>query len=504
MVYLNHRSFLPPVDALLKSNEGFPQEPVGKFPSPKNMSFIDTANGKYSAAVTNVEKKLIAKKTGCKGPYSLRRLPYHDRYLNTPVEPMHLLKNVAEHIVKLISGLADSVKVRKEEKDQNRFRDSWLNPKKECELPPAPFRMNRNELAIASKRVLSVKVPHGLDWNHCQPFTKNSIGQMKSSEWRVLISSGILKYCIRGLLGELQRKTLFELCDVLALLTSDVISVSNMDSIEYRLHRVLSLMERDFPVSLHVITFHLLHHLPMFVGRFGPVRGFWMYPMERFNSWITRRILNRRYPEATILQTYRIFELTFFLQLSKQLPYSEQNETDLTTMLLDCTEQDESNPKTSNLDRDDLRNLETYYRKISKVSGEICLSSSIEVLPKYTLKTKDGFSTRYSAANTAGWHFDSSLVSLKLSSSLSNGEVLFGQIQSIFKHSINPLDDTVLAHVSWYNSFRDNESGLYYIDTQLPADFYPIISILDLSHPFIFSEEGNNVIWILNFANTNK
>ena len=42
--------------------------------------------------------------------------------------------------------------------------------------------------------------------------------------------------------------------------------------------------------------------------------------MERFNSWISRRVLNRRFPEATVLATYRVFELTHFLELSGQLP----------------------------------------------------------------------------------------------------------------------------------------------------------------------------------------
>lgn len=69
---------------------------------------------------------------------------------------------------------------------------------------------------------------------------------MKSSQWRLLLTSGILKYCLRGLFRDLQRKTLFELCDVVAVLTNDSINIQDLDSIEYRAHRVLSLIERDF------------------------------------------------------------------------------------------------------------------------------------------------------------------------------------------------------------------------------------------------------------------
>ena len=57
----------------------------------------------------------------------------------------------------------------------------------------------------------------------------------------------------------------------------------------------------------------------MFLERFGPVYMFWMYPYERFNSWIIRRVLNRRYPESTVVETYRLTEWAHFLELSEEL-----------------------------------------------------------------------------------------------------------------------------------------------------------------------------------------
>jgi len=57
---------------------------------------------------------------------------------------------------------------------------------------------------------------------------------------------------------------------------------------------------------LQVITNHILHHVPEGIEKFGPVHGTWMFPYERFNSWLCRRALNRRHPEATILRTYQV------------------------------------------------------------------------------------------------------------------------------------------------------------------------------------------------------
>ena len=69
------------------------------------------------------------------------------------------------------------------------------------------------------------------------------------------------------------------------------------------MHRALSLLERDFPVSLRASVFHLLHHLPYYIRGFGLTYSFWMYPFERFNSWVARCVLNRRFPESTVVET---------------------------------------------------------------------------------------------------------------------------------------------------------------------------------------------------------
>ena len=123
--------------------------------------------------------------------------------MNTPVEPMHLIKNISEHLVKLLSGIEDSVKVRREEQERKRFRHAWVKHGHENEaLPSAPFSLSVDELALANKRALSVCVPAGMDWKRRNLFNRKSIGYVKSIEWKHALCSGILKYCIRDLLGE--------------------------------------------------------------------------------------------------------------------------------------------------------------------------------------------------------------------------------------------------------------------------------------------------------------
>lgn len=231
---------------------------------------------------------------------------------------MHLLKNVAEHCVKFVTGVEDSIKVRKEEKNLRRFKTAWIEDDGVSKLPHAPFALSSDEVLLADKRAESILVPSSFDWRP-RPFFSKTTG-MKAHEWHQVVTNGILKFCLRDMLAKKQRKTLFKLFDMLTLLYAEEIDLDSIDQIEEDLHKVLALFERDFPLSLQVIVFHLLHHLPIYLKQFGPVYSFWMYPYERFNSWITRRVLNRRYPESTVLETYRLREWATFMEVSKQLP----------------------------------------------------------------------------------------------------------------------------------------------------------------------------------------
>ena len=122
---------------------------------------------------------------------------------------------------------------------------------------------------------------------------------------------------------------------MLALLLSESCKQSGISEVESKLNDSLALMERDFPMTLQVLTYdtynnnhnsylcrllwpnmqvitmHLLHHIPEGLSKYGPVYGTWMWQYERFNSWICRRVLNRQHPEATVLETYRVFVALF-------------------------------------------------------------------------------------------------------------------------------------------------------------------------------------------------
>ena len=544
MVYLDHRRFLPQIDALRKDNKDFPSKTVSELPppQPKTMEFVDKALERVLSAKTSREKKFIIQEVGCKAQYSFRRLPFHDRYFSTPVEPMHVVKNVSEHIVRLLSGSRDSLKVREEEKQRKRFRMSWVDVDSDevqlqkVNLPHAPFTLSKHEKDIANNRALSIKVPAGIDWKPRKLFVKSGVGYIKSIEWKHILTCGILKYCLRGLLGDKQRMVLVELCDVLSLLTGqESISLAELDGIEYRLHRVLALLERDFPVSLHVISFHLLHHLPMYVRQFGPVHGFHMFPMERFNSWIGQRVMNRRFPETTVLESYKLFELSFFLQLSGNIPSGACFGIDETSKDDDCDH------SSAVLDVDEMKALEGLYQEIDPEyaallllyredkqrakrahrlkrfppmslwdggaqhdlsPSQIALCSgplnAVTDCPSQTVKDQHGRDKKYSAVSSDASGKPYSCVALSAHSKLYKSQVRFGKITRIIKHTFNNKRYT-LALLKWFcNVDHDGQCGLYYSSLRTDSS-YQAVPIEDLSKPLIYALDDHK-IWFLDFC----
>ena len=158
MVYLEHRYFLPQADPLRSDRTRFPCKQVclRTTPEKKTQRYIDLANAKLLSVQTAKARVQLTRETGCTGLSSLRKLPYHDRHLNTPVEPMHLVKVIGEHIVKLLSGVEDSFKVRNEEKIRGRFKKSYLieGDTNKQNLPPAPFCLLKHDIKICNQRAL--------------------------------------------------------------------------------------------------------------------------------------------------------------------------------------------------------------------------------------------------------------------------------------------------------------------------------------------------------------
>ena len=490
MVYPGNRAFLATDSSYRVSKSTFPSgsEEHKEKPKLKTMAYLEAALKKLDEATTRGAKQQAIRDTGCKGRFSMLSMPSHNRYDDVPVDPMHLIKNIVEHIVKLINGDNDSVKVRNQEKQLKRFSSAWIK-EGERKLPKASFVLTKEEISLANDRLKQIRVPSGFDWNNHPFFSKPSV--MKSHQWKQVAVHGVLKYSLRGFLGKNQQRTLIKLWGVLARLCSEKVNKELVDSLKVDVTEVLVLIERDFPLSLQVIVFHLLHHLPYFIDRFGPVYNFWMYPYERFNSWVTRRVLNRRFPESTVVETYRLAEWANYMELSGQLDYGATSANEEHT-IANLSEQ-------FTLAQDQLAEIKMAYSNMDE-----CSYGHDPDLPvsAYKLKSKHYFTEtgRKVTVNSADGDSETSYVSNSHVSSLVEGVTLIGRILTLFVHTRNSGVSTDFAYVSWFDGpYLDKSCDLHYVYSTSCKETVVLLSSLSTPYVTALDEQEPCKLWILNF-----
>ena len=483
------------MDDIQRCKTNFPSQAPESDPSPelKTMAYVDKANKEYESLSTVAEKKIKAQSTGCKGTYALRSLSHHDRILDTPIDPMHLIKNIVEHLVKLIVGVEDSVKVRKQEQELHRFSSAWLSDR-HTTLRGSPFTLSTEEISLANERLKQVKVPSRFDWNTKPFFSKPYV--MKSHQWKQVAVHGVLKYCLRDMLGSTQRQSLFNFLDVLSLLCAEEVDMQAHENLNSTVHKALVLIERDFPLSLQVIVVHLLHHLPKYISRFGPVYNFWMYPYERFNSWVTRRVMSRRFPESTVIETYRLSEWAHFMELSGQLPDGA-----VLTPLASRIDTQESMSEDEaglefELDDDVLLNLKILYDSVVDETSFVTNIQRTALRRKYVTRTTA--SGRLINISSTEKDMCNSYVSNSHVSSSVTGKVMIGRILSIFDHKLTSVSRT-FAYMSWFEGpYLDKQCKLNYVLCNVQTQSVVLLS--SLSNPYVtaLDEQEPEKLWILN------
>ena len=168
-----------------------------------------------------------------------------------------------------------------------------------------------------------------------------------------------------------------------------------------------------------------------------------MYPIERYNSWLSRRALNRRYPEATLTETYRLFELAYHFRMTNQIPTLSVLDTEDVLQVVqaedDATVHETSDKnyqkKSTKLSSSNHQHLINYYgQQEQQVVNCVNLLSTYTKIVQYNRSVRCSTDTR--AANTnSSWFF--------LTSSKSSSRIV-GNIQIIFEHLFNGMSNILL------------------------------------------------------------
>ena len=293
VVYLNNRAYIRLLSHHLRSaTVYFNSNPEDlDIPEPRNHEDIIAQGRECLAIRQRIQEGIITervlreyqKKTGVNGPTAVEALPGVRLGLhgNVPVDFMHLQRNVLVHLFQCLTG--DSVKVGdhvlREERDHGRFLDLWpseANGEDDVQPLPGPWELTPEEVRIANDRAMSICLPIGFGFKSGSWFT-NYQKIHRTSDWLKLVTTRILKFCLRGLLGERQRLVLFRLLDCLRDIAASVHTAVSLDALESLIHETLAEVELNFPAFLQVVMLHLHHHSVVAIRKYGTVYSTWMF-----------------------------------------------------------------------------------------------------------------------------------------------------------------------------------------------------------------------------------
>ena len=193
-------------------------------------------------------------------------LPGHNYLQQTIPDAMHTIKDVTEHVFRLVTGRDDNQKVRTAEVALGRSFTSQLEPSSSLStigsrgkrssratLPSSTFSLTKSQCEVADTRLLGIVLPTHIDYTPKKMFSITSFAHMKSHDWKQFISQGIFKYSLKGLLGNAQQESLFCFIDVVTRVLAEQHDPSTLDKLEEGMNYALAGMERDFPVTLQVL-----------------------------------------------------------------------------------------------------------------------------------------------------------------------------------------------------------------------------------------------------------
>ncbi|XP_019631536.1 PREDICTED: uncharacterized protein LOC109475369 [Branchiostoma belcheri] len=340
-----------------------------RFRTPEEMDIISELCNPETTVMSKTLLAKVQKAAGKTGKEEWRRLPTysHENYV---VDMMHTGTDIIQKVHGVMCSNDDTKAVREEESRLGRFpecrepneEDQWedvVEPSQEengasskkqrkrgkaqqktgDKLKPGPWTLTKADQKKADIRSSAVKVPVNFGWRP-RPFFEK-ISNMKSHCWKQIFSHGIMKYCARGFMNDKQRETLNLLCDVLSALCAPCVNRSRLPDLIRDIHRCLARLERDFPVSIMTAIVHWVSHITPYISEYGPSKTYWMFLYERMNSFLSARVKNRQHPEATVVESYRIYDFVQYMALAGFLPEGAVPTTTAQQMALVEAEEDE-------------------------------------------------------------------------------------------------------------------------------------------------------------------
>lgn len=142
---------------------------------------------------------------------------------------------------------------------------------------------------------------------------------MTASEWFTFVRT-YGKYVLRDILpSESRMEIIYDMMDILKELASYTVHDQLYIKLEKLLTKCLTNWEKEMPLTEQDIVIHLLIHMIPQMKNYGPCRGYWMFPYERFFKFACDNIHATTRIEANLFENW-LTKLSFnFIDLTDEI-----------------------------------------------------------------------------------------------------------------------------------------------------------------------------------------
>ena len=199
--------------------------------------------------------------------------------------------------------------------------------------------------------------------------------------------------------------------------------------------------------------------------------------------------MNRRFPESTVVETYRLSEWANFMLVAGQLPLTSIVDEDETLETHDYT----SNYPQVTLTTEQSRDILQHY----------LMESDCSVITGLDLSNKANKVLRYTYVDTHNRQItitsdkDNSYSRSSYVCMVDGSNYRVGRIYGIFHHQFQSTQ-TTFVNVYWFDGpYLDKDSQLHYVITE--SDSFTIVPFKYVSPPLVVAQDDENPkrLWIL-------
>ncbi|KAL0314988.1 UNVERIFIED_CONTAM: hypothetical protein Scaly_2900000 [Sesamum calycinum] len=249
------------------------------------------------------------------------------------LDVMHIEKNVFDNIFNTVMDIKgktkDNINASRDLKIICNRPELELDKHRPNVMPKAVYTLENEQKRRVCEWIHGLKFLDGYASNlaRCVDMTELRMHGMKSHNCYIFMQKLIpIAFC--EMLPEHVWSALIEVSLLFQSICSTTLDVRKLNELENNVDIILCNLEKIFLPAIFDSMEHLIVHLPYEARVGGPVQYRWMYPFERFLPELKKKVKNKAFVEASIVEVYIVEEIGMctsqyfesFMQSKRSMP----------------------------------------------------------------------------------------------------------------------------------------------------------------------------------------